>query len=330
MTNICCLNKWSIAAPLVALMLVLASCNTDREQKSGLIIFLTDQTDKEDEDTNIIKTTTKPAEKRHVKKSNAKPAEKTENPSLKKNTVQFNSEILNPGENAEQRSYLQKGYALIEANKNKEALRVYQQLLVKYPDCYTALCKVSYLYAYLGNKTDDNALKKQYLEKSIEYANEALAMRPNDAESNYVKALAEGYLGSTTGMRKRVEHYKKMKYHLDKAIKSEPANDKIWFALGVWHSEISQMNRVEYKMAKLIIGTDAAQANYHKAAKSFENAAKYNPDMLVYHYHLGKTLLKANQKNLAKQHLEKAVMLQASNPDDKEHQVKAKEILAGI
>ena len=126
---------------------------------------------------------------------------------------------------------LQQARQLLNSYKDSEALQLYEHVISLAPDNYEALCKASFLHCRIGDRYTDETSKINHFLKAKEYAQQAYALNPDDAESNYVMALSTGYEAMVAGPRQRLIDINEVKSFVDAALARNNRHAGAWRAL---------------------------------------------------------------------------------------------------
>lgn len=238
-------------------------------------------------------------------------------------SIQF--AIAQPGNVAE---LLLEAKNLRDAFKESEALVVYNKVLDKDANNLEALCGASFLTARIGFRTAEPEKSKMYAEaKSL--ADRALAVNPNDAEANYVEALAMGRIAEISPTKEKIEASKDVKKYSEKTISLDKTHAGAWHLLGKWHYGVKDLGITKMFMINLIYG-GMPKASYESAIECYNKAINLRPDYILYYLDLAITYERVNKDDLAIAILTKAVALKPVTPDDPGYLKECKEMLADL
>ena len=186
----------------------------------------------------------------------------------------------------EHEKLLQRAEQLLIKYKDSEALVVYEQVLESSPENYVALCKASYLHCRISERYPDETKKLEHISKARSYANRAYALKPYDAEANYVMALSLGAQALVSGPKERLGNIHEVKSFLDAALAANAEHAGAWHILGRWHFKMANLNFAEKAASKFFFGGVCGVSTNKAAAEAIEKAILYNPNNIRYYYDL--------------------------------------------
>ncbi len=213
---------------------------------------------------------------------------------------------------------LKKAEELMISHRDSEALAMYEQVLLAAPENYTALCKASLLICRMGERISDDGTKEAFYAKAKEYAMRAYAIKPADAESNFVMALSVGAIAMVSGPKQRLAGINQMKAFLDAALAEDKKHAGSWYLLGRWHFKMANLNFAEITAAKMFFGGVSDIATNEAAAEAITTAIKYNPHQIRYYYDLATVYKEMKNADACKQTLEQAIALQVTTREELE------------
>lgn len=210
----------------------------------------------------------------------------------------------------------QKADSLYQQFEENQALELYQQILEEDPDHYTALWRTSFLYSRVGNRFEDKDDQKEYFNKAIKLAEQALEIDSTNAQSNFVMAVAMGRKALISGARDRVKASRAIKKFADRALEIDNGHAGAWHVLGRWHFKVANLSWVERAAANTLFGGIPGDATNGKAVEAIQNALDLNDNYILYYYDLAKIYEEMGEDQQAIAACEKAVELDTLTPDD--------------
>ena len=210
---------------------------------------------------------------------------------------------------------VKKGDVLDAQLKTKDALAVYLQAEKLQPNDADVLHKIAKQYGESMDDVTSAADKKSFAEKSLDYAQRAVAADGKNATAHLALAVAYGRLAPLLDSKTKIAYSKLVKEQVDKALALDGKNDLAYHVLGAWNYELANLNPILRALAKIIYGELPAASN-EDAAKAFKKAIELNPKRIGNHVQLGRTYVELGQKNLAKTELEKGLSLPNRQRDD--------------
>ncbi|MCC9166959.1 tetratricopeptide repeat protein [Pontibacter harenae] len=171
--------------------------------------------------------------------------------------------------------------------KDSEALELYGKVLLEDATNYEALCSVSKLHSRIGNRyINDETSKLEHFNKAKAYATKAYELKPEDAEANFVMALALGNMALISGPKQRLSYTNQIKSFLDAALANNPHHSGAWHVLGRWYFKMANLNFAETAATKLFFGGVCEQATNEDAVKAMEQAIAYDSMNIRFYYDL--------------------------------------------
>ena len=217
---------------------------------------------------------------------------------------------------------LQEAKTLRTQFKEEEALQKYLEVLKKDQLQYDALCGASFMYCRIGNRTLDEAKKKEYFNGAKRLAEYAVKIKPNDAESNFVMAAAVGRAAEYLSTKERVASSTTIKKHAEAALAANPNHPGANHVMGMWHYRVANLSWAERSAANIIFGGIPKGASNENAVKYISKAISLRPDYILYVHDLGLVYKAMEKYSDAISTFKKAVNMKSLTKDDpylKEH-----------
>ena len=213
---------------------------------------------------------------------------------------------------------LQQARQLLNSYKDSEALQLYERVLSLAPDNYEALCKASFLHCRIGDRYTDETSKINHFLKAKEYAQQAYALNPDDAESNYVMALSTGYEAMVAGPRQRLIDINEVKSFVDAALARDNRHAGAWHLMGRWYFKMANLNLAEKIASKMLFDGVCGEATNEAAAKALENAVAYDPNNIQYYFDLACVYAEMKDTSACRSTLQKAISLNYQTTEELE------------
>lgn len=217
--------------------------------------------------------------------------------------------VMAEGDDVGNTELLKQAEQLLNNYKDSEALRLYEQVISDSPENYTALCKASFLHSRIGDRFMDETRKLEHFSKAKEYALKAYELQPQDAESNYVMAVALGAHAMVSGPKERLEAIHQMKSFVDAALVSNSEHAGAWYMLGRWYFKMANLNFAEKAASKMFFGEVCGDATNAKAAEAIEKAIAYEPNNIRYYFDLASVYKEMKNSEACITTLQKALTL---------------------
>lgn len=211
--------------------------------------------------------------------------------------------------------------------KDTQAIKKYAQALLLQPSNIKAAVKCAELSCMIGLRQSDINTKRKYYIDAKNYADAALNLAPQDADANYMMAIAYIRLSEIeTSNEKIAEHIKNIKIYADKVVAIQPNHGKAWYLIGKWHYEILNLNSLKKATLKLLHG-GLPKANIEDAITAFEKCKILEPYFAVNYLEMAKAYYynKQYEKTLAA--LEQCIKCPTLTLNDKAIKEEAKRLL---
>src|SRR5690242_8375740 len=130
---------------------------------------------------------------------------------------------------------IQKGdifYAKLQAT---EALKYYLPAEKLDPNNVRLLVRIAREYRHLMSDATKALEKRQLGNTAVDYAQRAVALAPNDPETQLALAISYGKMLPMEGTKQQIATLPLIKIAADKAIALNPSNDLAWHVLGRWY-----------------------------------------------------------------------------------------------
>lgn len=228
---------------------------------------------------------------------------------------------------AEMDSLMQRADSLYDHYHEKEALELYNRILERKPDNYTALWRASFLYSRIGNRFEKEEQKRDYFNRGITLAEQALQEDSTDVWSNFVMSVAMGRKALIAGARDRVAASRAIKQYARSALKYDSTNPGPWHVMGRWHFKIANLNFVERLAANTLFGGIPGPASNEEAIRHIQKAIELQPDYILYYYDLADIYRERGRDREAIETCRKALELPVLTPDDPGLKDKCREMI---
>lgn len=206
------------------------------------------------------------------------------------------------------------------------ALARYREVLKIQPDNIAALTGASELCSrdgYRQKKEDD---KIRSYDDARSYAEQAIKLAPENADANYVMAVAMGRKAMTAGAKEKVAASKEVKKYAELALKFNPTYAKAWHVLGKWNYEVSNLNTFEKAAAKMLFG-GLPEGTLTAAISNYERCRKLDPSIVLNYLELARAYKENEEQDKAIETLKKAVALRSVYQDDDNIKSQCKKML---
>jgi tetratricopeptide (TPR) repeat protein len=212
---------------------------------------------------------------------------------------------------------------------HKEALEMYIKALALAPDDYEVLRRISREYVYIGDhlpaQTDDEKyLQLDVYKKALDYANKAIAAKPDSSLGYTRRAIANGRIALFQIGWESIDLAKRIKSDLERAIEIDSTNDVAWYVLGRTHFKISEWPKI------LRWPFGLGWANRESALTNFEKAITLNPDFIMYRLVCARVYIALGRYSEARAHLARILSLPKIYEDDDQFRKEATQLIESI
>ena len=214
------------------------------------------------------------------------------------------------------RTKLFQAAALVNGFKESEALGVYQEILKLDPSHYLSLWQAAVLSVKIGSRYSDETRKTAYFDAGRQYAERALALRPEGGESNYAVALALFNQATLYKAGARLEAFRDLRSHVYLATEHRPDLPEAWQLLGRWQYRVSHYNLLERLYSKLVLGGVPSGGDSREAIDDLEKAVQLAPQSLPFHYDLARMCNYQGRRKAAIAVLQTAQQIPAITSED--------------
>jgi tetratricopeptide (TPR) repeat protein len=213
--------------------------------------------------------------------------------------------------------------------KESEALEKDKDILKIQPAQLDALNQASQLSARIGNRQKNKEDKITYFNQAKDYAQEALKVDPNNAQSNLSMAIAMGRMALIAGAKDKVAASKEVKKYAELAIKFDPKQAQGYHVLGKWNYEVANLNAFERGAAKMLFG-GLPDGSLQNAISNYEKCRQLDPSFLLNYYELARAYKENGEQEKAMEVLKKALTLRSIVQDDAAIKADCKKMLEDL
>lgn len=213
--------------------------------------------------------------------------------------------------------------------KASAALSLYLQAEKLRPDDVRALLGIARQYRHLMADAADPQEKLRLGGISLDYANRAANIAPDDSEAQLSPAISYGKLLPLESNGVQVDFSRRIKNAADKAVSLDPGNDLAWHVLGRWCEGYAELTGFRRMMGEMLYGKLPAPTEAD-AAKCFEKAIAANPNRLMHYIELGRTYAKLGRTAEARRLIQKGLSMPSIEKEDPEVKQRGRETLAAL
>jgi tetratricopeptide (TPR) repeat protein len=208
----------------------------------------------------------------------------------------------------------------------KEALEYYIPANKVQPDNVDLLVRIARQYRHLLADAPSKKEKLRLGAVSLEFANRAASLAPNNAEAQLSPAISYGKMLPFMGSKDQVSAAPRIKAAVDRALELDPTNDTAWHILGRWNRVLAGVNAVKRVLAKALYGGLPVTTN-EAAEKCLLKAIEINPNRLIHYIELGHIYAQMGRKEDARKYIEKGLAMPDKEKDDPEMREVGRQLL---
>ena len=199
----------------------------------------------------------------------------------------------------------------------KEALENYLPANKLEPDNVDLLVRIARQYRHLMSDAPSKKEKLRLGDISLEFANRAATLAPNNAEAQLSPAISYGKMLPFMGSKDQVNASPRIKAAVDRTLQLDPNNDNAWHILGRWNRVLANINVVKRVLAKALYG-DLPVTTNEAAEKCLLKALEINPNRLMHYIELGRIYAQMGRKEDARKYIQKGLAMPNKEKDDPE------------
>ena len=224
---------------------------------------------------------------------------------------------------------IRKGDVFYGKLQPSEALKFYLPAEKLDPNNAQLLVRIARQYRHLMSETNGKDEKQHFGATAVEYAQRAVALAPNDPETQLAVAISYGKLLPFLGTKDQIADSRMIKAAVDKVIALDASNDLAWQVLGRWYRALAEVSGVKRALAQMAFGK-LPPATYEDAEHCFEKAIELNPNRLMHYIGLGRTYLEMGKSDEARKYITKGLAMPNTEKDDPETKDVGRQLLAKL
>jgi tetratricopeptide (TPR) repeat protein len=198
-----------------------------------------------------------------------------------------------------------------------EALQCYLAADKLEPNNAELLVRIARQYRHLMSDATSKTEKLRLGHISLEFANRAAAIAPNNAEAQLSPAISYGKMLPYMGSKDQVDASPRIKAAVDRALQLDPTNDTAWHILGRWNRVLANVSVVKRVLAKAFYG-DLPVTTNEEAERCLLKAIAINPNRLIHYIELGRIYAEMGRKEQARKYILKGLSMPDREKDDPE------------
>jgi tetratricopeptide (TPR) repeat protein len=215
-------------------------------------------------------------------------------------------------------------YNRLEAD---EALKFYLPAVKLDSTNVTLLVRIAREYRHLMSDATDVSEKRQLGNIALDYARQAVALGPNEAQAHLALAISYGKVLPFEETKQQIAFSGLIKSAAEKVIALDPNNDLAWQVLGRWYLTLADAGSVKRAWAKVVYGNKLPPAKHEDAVRCFEKAIALNSNRLMHYIALGRTYAQMGRDADARKFITKGLEMVETEKDDPETKRLGREVL---
>ena len=224
---------------------------------------------------------------------------------------------------------IQKGDVFYDKLQAAEALKFYLPAEKLDSNDVRLLVRIARQYRHLMSDATKTSEKRQLGTTAVNYAQRAVALAPNDPETQLALAISYGKLLPMEETKQQIATLRLIKIAADKVIALDPKNDLAWQVLGRWYLALADVGTLKRAYAQVAYGK-LPPAKYEDAVRCFEKAIILNTNRLMHYIELGRTYAQMGRKADARKFITKGLAMPETEKDDPESKKLGRQILKEI
>ena len=221
---------------------------------------------------------------------------------------------------------LAKGDVFDKQLKAAEALESYLPAEKFDPKNAQLMVRIARQYRHLMSDASDKNEKLRLGRLSLDYAQRAATLAPNDSEAQLSPAISYGKMAPFLPSKEQANASSRIKQSVDRALQLDPKNDTAWYILGRWNRVLADINPLKRLLAGVLYGS-LPVTTYDAAEKCVLKAIAINPNRSIHYIELGRIYVAMGRKDDARKFLLKGTSMPNREKDDPEMKEIARDLL---
>jgi tetratricopeptide (TPR) repeat protein len=188
------------------------------------------------------------------------------------------------------------------------------------------MVRIARQYRHLMSDTSDKNEKLRLGRISLDYAQRAATLAPNDSEAQLSPAISYGKMAPILPSKEQVNASARIKQAVDRALELDPKNDTAWYILGRWNRVLADINPLKRLLGGVLYGNLPVTTN-EAAEKCLLKAIAINPNRLIHYIELGRIYAAMGRKDEARKFILKGSSMLNREKDDPEMKAIGQELL---
>jgi tetratricopeptide (TPR) repeat protein len=218
---------------------------------------------------------------------------------------------------AQANDHLVRGDEAYAALRPVDALAHYEAAVAEDSTGYDALWKASRSLADLAEYEPDKGRRADMYRRAEQFAQLAVAVKPDDAEAHFHLARALGRVALSHGPRDRVKYGKAVREQALEALRLDADHPGALHVMGMWHAEVRRLPGIARFFAKSFLGGKIfGSARWDEAVRFLSRAVEVDPERLAHHLDLARIYRDTDQPEQARLHYQHVIDGAATDYND--------------
>lgn len=213
--------------------------------------------------------------------------------------------------------------------ESRAALRLYEQADTARPNDATILQKIARQYSDLVVEQPDVEAKKRYAQTALDYAQRAVALKPDDPVNILSLAVCHGKLAVYSDTKTKIRYSRLVKEEAERALALDPNYAWAHHLLGRWHYEVADLGTTSKFFVRLLYG-GLPPASFDEGVRRLQRATELEPDELNHWLELGFAHAAAGQTDAARIAWTRGLALPSRGKHDEPAKQRARAALARL
>jgi len=212
---------------------------------------------------------------------------------------------------------------------SRTALQLYEQADAARPDDAFILQKIARQYSDLVVEQPDAEGKKRYAQSALDYAQRAVALKPDDAVNVLSLAVCHGKLAVYSDTKTKIRYSRLVKEEAERALALDPHYAWAHHLLGRWHYEVADLGATSKFFVRLLYG-GLPPASFDEGIRHLRRATELEPDELNHWLELGFAHAAAGQLEAARKEWTRGLAMPSRSKHDEPAKQRARAALAAL
>jgi tetratricopeptide (TPR) repeat protein len=212
---------------------------------------------------------------------------------------------------------------------SRTALQLFQQADAARPNDAFILQKIARQYSDLVVEQPDAEAKKRYAQTALEYAQRAVALKPDDPVNVLSLAVCHGKLAVYSDTKTKIRYSRLVKEDAERALALDPNYAWAHHLLGRWHYEVAELGATSRFFVRLLYG-GLPPASLDEGIRHLRRATQLEPDELNHWLELGFAHAAAGQTDAARAEWTRGLAMPSRSKHDEPAKQRARAALAQL